>query len=140
MALVALDTSVIVPALVAWHPRHELAAKTVEDVFDSVVVLVPSLIESYSVLTRMPAPHRLSAADAFAVLSLTFRDARVVAFHSDIWAFLQNLADTNISGGVVYDAVILDAARAAGATVLLTFNPRDFERLGIDGIEIVVPT
>src|SRR5690625_3303694 len=59
---VACDTSVLVPAMVTWHPRHEDSRRTVTE----TVTALPShvLVETYSVLTRLPAPHRLSPAVA----------------------------------------------------------------------------
>jgi predicted nucleic acid-binding protein len=41
---------------------------------------------------------------------------------------LADLASNDIAGGSVYDAAILRTAESAGATSLLTFNARDFER------------
>ncbi|HEX7155496.1 MAG TPA: hypothetical protein VF618_28785 [Thermoanaerobaculia bacterium] len=88
----------------------------------------------------MPAPHRLSGADAHFLLAETFRDVAVEGFRGEhVWAFLQNAAVANVVGGAVYDAVILQAARDAGATMLMTFNARDFERFGVAGIDIIVP-
>jgi len=37
------------------------------------------------------------------------------------------------------DALILRCARKAGATRLLTLDRRDFERLDLAGVELIVP-
>lgn len=72
--MTALDTSVCVPSLVGWHEHHEpcrLAAAG---------GLVPGhvLLETYSVLTRLPAPHRLQAQLAGRLLSARFRPEDVL--------------------------------------------------------------
>ena len=144
MRTVALDTSVVIAALLAWHEHHEAAADAVSRALarDRVVLPVPVLIESYSVMTRLPAPHRLTAADAWAVLSESFREpAHLASFPTrEAWGLVRQLSENELAGGLVYDAVILEAAREGGASILLTFNERDYERLDRDGVEIVVPS
>ena len=52
------DTSILVPALIPWHEHHPAAlavARSVQGIPAHV------LFETYSVLTRLPAPHRLAA-------------------------------------------------------------------------------
>jgi len=44
-----------------------------------------------------------------------------------------------MGGGIVYDAAIAEAAFAAGATVLLTWNPKDFLRVAPHGLEVRQP-
>jgi predicted nucleic acid-binding protein len=39
------------------------------------------------------------------------------------------LTELGFTGGVVYDALHLQAAEKAGAKTLVTFNRRDFDRL-----------
>jgi len=108
------DTSVLVPALVSWHESHAAARSALVD-----VTAVPAhvLLETYSVLTRLPAPQRLSpriAADAVAALpwpalSLSARNRG---------ALVSELGDHGISGGGVYDALIAATAREHGLTLL----------------------
>lgn len=140
--MIALDTSVIVAALLSWHERHEAAARAVARALRTPGTLViPShaLVESYAVMTRLPAPHRLTASDALELLRENFRDVRVAALASrEVWPFLSRVAEAKISGGRTYDALILESARDAGATRLLTLNARDFERFDA-GLEVVEP-
>jgi hypothetical protein len=87
-------------------------------------------MESYSVLTRLPPPHRIAPADALLLLRENFKEVRLAAHGTrSVFPLLTQLADAGLGGGIVYDAVILDAAADAGATSLLTLNPRDYERL-----------
>ncbi len=144
MARIALDTSVIIAGLLAWHERHQaaLAALKAAGSADNEIVLpLPVLIESYSVMTRLPAPHRLRPADAFSILVDSFRKrAELTALSGDeSWPLLQSLSADDIGGGRTYDAHILACARKAAANRLLTFNRRHFETLIDDDIELVVP-
>lgn len=131
--MTAVDTSVLVAALLTWHERHDAAARALARAMDSsegFVIPVHVLVECYAVLTRLPPPHRLSPADAASLLDANFREARLASFPSrSVWPLLARLSDKEIAGGATYDAMILDTARTAGATALLTLNSRDFERV-----------
>jgi predicted nucleic acid-binding protein len=129
----ALDSSVIVAALLSWHERHNAAAKAVERALagkGGIVVPSHALFESFAVMTRLPAPHRLAASDAFALLRDNFASAHIATLGArGVWPILQKLAQLGLAGGITYDAIILEAATAAGATELLTLNERDYDRL-----------
>lgn len=131
--MIAIDSSVIVAALLSWHESHGPAARALEHALgtkEGVVIPAHALVESYSVLTRLPAPHRLKAADALTLLRENFGQARLAAHAARaVFPMLTELAAASHGGGIVYDAIILDAAAGAGATSLLTLNARDYERL-----------
>ena len=131
--MIALDSSVIVAALLSWHDRHEAAARAVERALSSKEgVLIPAhaVIESFAVLTRLPAPHRLLPAVAMELLRQNFASARLAALPArNVWPLVERLAFLGSGGGIAYDAVILDSASEAGATSLLTLNERDYDRL-----------
>lgn len=108
------DTSVLVAALAGWHPRHQDARAALKGV-DVVVGHV--LLETYSVLTRLPAPHRISAADAGrAIGALPWQ---VVGLPGDRSAeLLVTCSSRGIVGGSVYDALIAATARHHGLTLV----------------------
>jgi predicted nucleic acid-binding protein len=139
----AVDTSVIVASLLAWHEHHSASRRALEAAMGDapLVVPVPALVESYAVLTRLPAPHRLSPVDAHALLRENFAgSARVESLTRDeLWTLLAALAERSIAGGRTYDAQILAAALKGRATVLLTLNVKDFSALARDDIEIRSP-
>lgn len=102
------DTSVLVPALVSWHPDHEAARRAILDGLDRIPGHV--LLESYSVLTRLPAPHRISPEDAGDVVSRL----QVAAIDLPGGAYrdlVEDLARARIKGGAVYDALVAATAR-----------------------------
>lgn len=139
----AADTSVIVAALLTWHEHHSPARRALESAMEEgpLVLPVATLVESYAVLTRLPAPHRLSPRDAHALLRDNFAGAaRVEGLDGDeCWAMLASLAAQSIAGGRTYDAQILAAAVKGGAGVLLTLNAADFTTLARDEIDIRNP-
>lgn len=141
MAALALDTSVVVPALLAWHEHHARALALVRAALggdEPLVLPVAVLVESFAVMTRLPAPWRLSPVDAHALLSGAFRSrAHVVGLDgAEGWDVLDAALGAGIAGGTTYDAQIAACARKAGASRIATFNRRDFARLGL---EILVP-
>lgn len=145
MSITALDTSVIVAALLGWHEAHAdaldalVAARTKRG--DRLILPAPALVESYAVMTRLPAPHRIAPADALQLLCGSFeRRSTVVGLtESQTWRFLHEAALQGVTGGRAYDALIMSCARKAGATRLITLDRHDFERLDAGDIEIVVP-
>ena len=143
MATFALDTSCMVAAICTWHERHAAAVAAIEqrlDRGDRLAVAAHAIIEAYAVLTRLPAPHRLAPADAWALVKANFVEpATVVALTSPAFITLLNrLASTGIGGGRSYDAVIAVSASRAKASALLTFNPRHFDPAP-DGLSVIEP-
>jgi len=140
-SVTALDTSIIVAGLLSWHRDHEAASRAIEVTEGEVVVPAHALLEAYSVMTRLPAPHRIAPSDASALLLATFEDSARLAHIAagKIFGFIRSLATDGVAGGAVYDAAILEAARRAGATRILTLNPGDFERFADEAVEISSP-
>ena len=138
-----VDSSVLVAALASWHENHDEARVALERAMDpagGLVLPADVLVETYSVLTRLPSPHLLSPANALRLLEENFANARTVALAAtDVWRLLRTLAANQVAGGAVYDARIVAAAIKGGATRILTLNSRHFSRLAPDGLAVVVP-
>jgi len=140
-----VDTSCIIAVVCAWHTHHAPAAAEIERRLGARELLATAahaLAESYAVLTRIPAPHRLSPADALALLEGNFiENARVVALDAAGYrSLLRRAGRDGISGGRTYDAVIAECALKAKAATLLTFNARHFTDLEGVGVRVVVPS
>lgn len=139
MKIVA-DSNLIIASLVNEHGFHARATSALLEPLQAGDVLLPQhvLVESYSVLTRSPAPLRLEPDIAYQILYKTYGSCRVISMSvRNTWKFLRE-RNARTAGGRVYDAAIAIAAIEAGAQRLLTFNPRHFETFA-DRIEIVVP-
>ena len=140
-----LDSSCIIAALCAWHTHHSLAAAEIErrlGARERMATAAHALAETYAVLTRFPAPHRLSPADALSLLEGNFIDrTQIVALDAGGYrALLRRAGREGISGGRTYDALIAECALKAKAAVLLTFNAGHFAHLEASGVRIVVPS
>ncbi len=139
----ALDTSVIIAGLLTWHEAHSRAQPALVAALEEpepTVLPAHALLESFSVITRMPPPRRLTSGDAWTMLSESLREStRLVSLAEETWSVIEHLAQRSIGGGVTYDAFILASAREAEATRILTLNGRHFRRLADDDMEIWEP-
>lgn len=139
----ALDTSCMVAAVCSWHDRHAAAAAEIERRLgrgERMAVAVHAIAETYAVLTRLPAPHRLAPADAWTLVRANFVEhAALVALDGPAQvAVLGQLAAAGIGGGRTYDGLIAACAESARARALLTFNGRHLNP-SPPGVSIVEP-
>jgi predicted nucleic acid-binding protein len=138
------DTSCMVAAVCAWHEHHEAAqSELTRRLRDEQTMLVagPAVVESYAVLTRLPAPHRLSARDAQRLIEGSFvENGRIVALDGRAYrSLLTTMAAEGIAGGRAYDAVIAECALRERGVTLLTFNVDDFAPFASRGLDMVRP-
>jgi len=140
----ALDTSVVVAGLLSSHEQHGPAAAELAVLLagpGDIILPLQALVEAYSVMTRLPSPHRLSAKDAHTVLERSFRQRTIVVGLDghEAWELIEDLSQRQIAGATSYDGLIASCARKGGAQRILTFNRAHFERLAAAGLEVVVP-
>ena len=138
------DTSCMIAAVCTWHEHHERAALEIEmrlERGERLFVVAHVLVEAYSVLTRLPAPYRLSPADAFTLVEENFiKSARVITLEAHSYrAFLLHARDEDVHGGRIYDALIATGALKARPAALLTFNKAHFLPFAERGLTIVIP-
>ena len=145
MSSFMMDTSCQVPLVCAWHQHHPAALREFNrrlDAGETLAVAAPSLVETYSVLTRLPPAYRFSPAEARALIDTTLlqASAAVVALTvEDYRQLLDQAVNQGVAGGRIYDAVILACAVAARVDALLTFNERHFLPLAVPPLQVVVP-
>jgi predicted nucleic acid-binding protein len=140
----AVDANCLIAAVSVWDKRHAEASAELEVRLargEQMSISVQALTETYSVLTRLPAPYRLSPAAAWELLEFyLLGQANVFALEPAAHvALLRDLAKQGLGGGRTYDAIIGECARQAGASVLLTFNRRHFDPPP-EGVAIVEPS
>lgn len=113
--MIAVDTSVVVAAFASWHEGHPSAAAIL-----ARKPRVPAhvLVEAYSVLTRLPPPHRAPADLVATFLGERFSEPPLVLPASAHLDLVETAAQTGLAGGAIYDALIAATARHAGATLL----------------------
>lgn len=127
--MIAVDTSVVVPAFASWHEGHRAALAVLER---NPRVPAHVLLEAYSVLTRLSPPHRAPSGLVAEFLAERFRQPPLILPPGAYMELLEKAAAGGLHGGNVYDAVVGATARHAGAT-LLTRDRRAapvYERIG----------
>ena len=104
----AADTSISIPALLADHEAHDLA----EDVLSRCEVTIAHVaVETYSVLTRLPPPHRVEPLDAASIVGARLPGAWVTLDDGACRSLPLGLAEARVAGGATYDGLIALAAR-----------------------------
>ena len=131
--MIAVDSSVAVPALVRGLPDHEQARR---ELARMPAIPAHAAIETYSVITRLPEPYRVDPPSAARLIEHNFGD-RILAGPTAraLSAWLRRMAEGGVAGGAVYDAVIAEAARLAKAT-LVTADGRAATTYRAVGVEV----
>lgn len=75
-------------------------------------------LEVYSVLTRLPSPHRVTGPLAQAFITEAFPGPPLALPPEAHSALLELMARRGIEGGAVYDAAVAATANHAGATLV----------------------
>ncbi len=128
--MTAVDSSVVVAALVQWHEGHDAARQQAHGQF----VPAHAYLESYAVLTRLPGPGRLSPRTARELLAAWFPPAHVIAPPADVMAeAVERMAAADVAGGAAYDALIALTAAAHGEELHTRDRraERTYQRLGV---------
>jgi predicted nucleic acid-binding protein len=128
--VIVADTSVLVPAVVSSHPDHHTCHESAGLVDGAVA---HTLVELYSVLTRLPQPH--TVAPSLAARAVRAYARRVIQLDpADLAHAIVACSQAGVSGGATYDAMIGIVAARHDA-VLLTRDERaarTYERVGAD--------
>ena len=125
-----VDSSIVVAALIDWHPQHDSAARILSR---KPRIASHALVESYSVLTRLPAPHRLAPGLVGELLSHAFEEAPLVLDALEHRKFLSDVAEAGLAGGAVYDALIARTAVRHHASLVTADEraARTYEAMGV---------
>ncbi len=113
--MTAADTSLAVAAFASWHERHEAARRTLDG---GLRLVEHCALETYSVLTRLPAPHRASGEVVREFLKTRFPLPFLRLSAGAYREFLSALPDRAMSGGAVYDALVAATAAHHGAQLV----------------------
>ncbi len=132
------DTSVLIAAIVEPHPMHPLAFPWLKRArfkeFD-LFVASHTLAELYAVLTILPISPKISPGIARQLIHSNVESAgKIIPLStSDYSSVIKQMAESGLSGGIIYDALIVKAAQKSGADHILTFNIDDFRRIWPEG-------
>ena len=126
----AADTSLVVAAFASWHEKHEAARRALDG---GLRLIEHCAIETYSVLTRLPPPHRTSGKVVRDFLTARFPQPFLRLSAQAYKDFILGLPDHGVAGGAAYDALVAATAAGCGAE-LVTCDRRAlpvYERYGL---------
>jgi predicted nucleic acid-binding protein len=128
------DTNILVAASIPSHVHHEASHECLARIRKAgAVCAAHTLTEAFSVLTRLPVPYRLSPADTMRIVEDTSDFCTLVSLTSvETIRTLRSLADRNMGGGLVFDALLLACARKSGAKSIYTNSYKHFRRIAPD--------
>jgi predicted nucleic acid-binding protein len=141
---IALDTSVLVAAVIEPHPFHRRASRWIEAISAGRAAAECSwhaAAETWSVLTRLPLEPAISPALAEIAIERLLQKVAPVPLEAGTYrAALRRCSEHGLRSGAIFDALHLISAERRGVDAFVTFNPADFERLLADGSpRLVVP-
>ncbi len=125
----AADSSLVIAAFASWHEMHEPARKHLDG---GLRLVEHCALESYSVLTRLPSPHRSPGNLVRDFLAARFPDSPLRLGVAEFRKFLLGLPERRVTGGSTYDALIAATAASHDAE-LVTCDRRAapvYERYG----------
>jgi len=126
----AADTSLVVAAFASWHHAHDGARRALDA---GIGLIDHCALETYSVLTRLPPPHRAPADVVRDFLAARFAGPLLRLSAAAYREFVLTLPDRQVVGGAAYDALVA-ATAAANDAELVTCDRRAmpmYERYGV---------
>jgi len=140
---VFFDTSILISAFIEMGETPSPSEAALDAITRQLVrrplTAWHCVLEFYAVATRLPANVRLDPKLAGGIVRNQILERfEVCALPSDAHrAFIEAIVGERIAGGRVYDAHIAEAARLAGAELVVTENRRHFAPLMRYGIRVL---
>ena len=138
-----VDSNYLICVLQSWNTHHAATIADLERRLDhgQELYLIPhTLLESYSVMTRLPDPFRKPPSMVLGLLRQYFAEFPLLPALDAPWQLLEGLADRGLSGGQTYDRSIAFTAHGAGMAELVTWNLKHFQPHALPGLAIVRPS
>lgn len=111
----AADSSVVIAGFASWHSGHDAARRALDG---GLRLVDHCALETFSVLTRLPPPHRVAPELVREFLTARFTQPFLRLGEPAFREFVSGLADHGVGGGGVYDALVAATAAAHGAELL----------------------
>ena len=126
----AADTSLVIAAFASWHESHEAARRALDG---GLRLIEHCALETYSVLTRLPPPHRTYGEVVREFLTARFPGPWLRMSEQAYRDFVLALPGRVVTGGAAYDALVAATAASCDAE-LVTCDRRAlpvYERYGL---------
>ncbi|MEV4736788.1 MULTISPECIES: PIN domain-containing protein [unclassified Microbacterium] len=129
-----LDTSAAIALLHEQNPLHDSVSDTCRG--RSLGLAGHAMVETYSVLTRLPGAARVTPRGAERLIAAAFPASSALPPREALRA-VQTLSAAGIAGGAVYDGLVALAAKSAGVP-LLTCDRRAVHTYAALGVDVVL--
>lgn len=138
--MIFLDTSVLIAVAQVSHDRHAASLELWNGCTrNDTAIGAHTMAELYSSLTGMPPALRLRPRDAALAIETFLRRLTSIALTAEEYsAALARAAQLGLTGGIIYDALLLECARKCGAEEIYTWNLRHFRAAAPDLAERIV--
>lgn len=130
--MIAVDSSVAIAAFGEWHELNEPACAVLDE---GAVIPIHALLETYSVLTGFPRPHRAAPSLVDTWLEDRFRAVLPPPGADAQRELVRILAGEGRVGGAIYDALVALTVKTAGAA-LVTADRRARSIYELVGVEL----
>lgn len=130
--MIAVDSSVAIAAFGEWHKLNDPARAVLDQ---GAAIPVHALLETFSVLTGFPRPHRAAPSLVDTWLDDRFQVVLPPPGADAQRELVRKLAGGGLTGGAVYDALVALTAKKAGAT-LVTADRRARSTYELVGVEL----
>jgi predicted nucleic acid-binding protein len=129
-----LDTSVLVAAFWADHRDHDSSnALLAQAKRESWACGVHSLAEVYATMTALPVRPLPAPEQVLLMIEQVVERLTLVGLtEREYLRCLRDAAATGMTGGRIYDALLLACARKVQAKVIFSWNPKHFRQLAPD--------
>jgi len=139
---IGIDTNIFIAAIHKNHPNNLAACSWLNNAIinHDVVIAQHSVLETYSVLTRLPPKWRLTSSEVVLLLKTNLK-SQINIIHFPPKSFLgwiDKSASNNIIGGQIYDSYIIKTLFAAKVDAIATFNISHFSKL-VDNVKLINP-
>ena len=143
--VILCDTSVLVPSLVEKHSHHESTLRLMNKILpklpSKLLLSSHSLAEFHATITwpkgHPPLTPELSVKliEEYVITNYTLIELNIEDYRSAI----QRASEKKLKDGMIYDAIIFQAALKGKADILLTWNQKDFHKLNNGEMKIFTP-
>ena len=125
------DSSILVPVFYADHPQHASSTKLFLEAGKDDFCALRTLGEVYATLTGLPLRPRITGPEGISIVKQILERLTLITLGEEEYvSALERASSGGIVGAAFYDVLIAQCAIKAGAAILLTWNVRDFSRLG----------
>lgn len=142
---VLFDTNALIALVVSQHPNHLLMNKTflqLQEDSNEFFISTHSLAEAFRTLTWGHAYLKFSSKQAHQIITKSILPLYSVIDldQSDYLEVLGKMNQLRLTGAIIYDALIAQAASKVKADYIVTFNTKDFNRiLPGNGLKLLIP-